>query len=104
MLINEIEFEQMNPLTYTFLQKNKNVLSERDKGNKTYRSWYAFGRTQSLKRYTGETVMYIPTFADPVNLQYNIRKHELFSSLLRIRLKSDTYTLEQIGDIIQKKP
>lgn len=102
VLINEIEFKQTNPFTYDFLYENKDILSKRDKGNKTYGSWYAFGRTQSLKRYTGETVMYIPTFADPMSLQYNIRKHELFSSLLCIRLKSNIYTLEQIGSIIKK--
>ncbi|SCY49789.1 Eco57I restriction-modification methylase [Flavobacterium anhuiense] len=36
------------PLTYKYLLNYKKILSERDKGNRDYEEWYAFGRNQAL--------------------------------------------------------
>lgn len=42
-------FKKSFPSTYKYLLANKITLSTRDKANKTYPSWYAYGRTQSLQ-------------------------------------------------------
>ena len=46
------------PKTYDFFCDNKNVLLERDNGNKKYPEWYAFGRTQGLNCFGKK--MFIP--------------------------------------------
>ncbi|EPH3386838.1 HsdM family class I SAM-dependent methyltransferase [Klebsiella oxytoca] len=48
-IIAERTFRKSYPFTYKYLLANKINLSTRDKGNKTYPSWYAYGRTQSLQ-------------------------------------------------------
>ena len=48
-IIAERTFRKLYPFTYKYLLANKFNLSTRDKGNKTYPSWYAYGRTQSLQ-------------------------------------------------------
>lgn len=48
-IIPEKTFKKSFPSTYKYLLANKITLSTRDKGNKTYPSWYAYGRTQSLQ-------------------------------------------------------
>ena len=43
------EFLQRNfPKAYIYLTAHKDVLALRDKGNRTYTEWYAYGRTQAL--------------------------------------------------------
>ncbi|VEI62279.1 class I SAM-dependent DNA methyltransferase [Serratia rubidaea] len=49
-IIPERELKKLYPFAYNYLSYNKLVLSTRDKGNKTYPSWYAYGRKQSLKQ------------------------------------------------------
>jgi len=44
----EINFRNNFPNALNYLESNKDVLSERDKGNREYEAWYAYGRTQSL--------------------------------------------------------
>lgn len=39
----------MYPKTYDYLSDFKEVLIKRDKGNRQYAAWYAYGRTQALK-------------------------------------------------------
>lgn len=36
------------PLAYGYLKTYKSVLSKRDKGNREYEAWYAFGRNQAI--------------------------------------------------------
>lgn len=40
--------DELDVETLSFLYKNKKELEQRDKGNKTYPKWYAYGRTQGL--------------------------------------------------------
>ena len=70
-IIDEERFKLENPLTYNYLLKNKEELSKRDKGNKTYSIWYAYGRTQSIK-YNDKLSIYLPCFIDPANIKKNI--------------------------------
>lgn len=70
-IIDENEFKRTNPKTYNYLSENKDELLKRDKGKKTYASWYAYGRTQSIK-YSNKLCLYIPCFLDPLNIDKNI--------------------------------
>ena len=70
-IIDENEFKKTNPKTYNYLSENKDELLKRDKGKKTYASWYAYGRTQSIK-YSNKLCLYIPCFLDPLNIDKNI--------------------------------
>lgn len=47
-VIAENELKSKFPFTYKYFLTQKKVLSERDKGNKEYEEWYAFGRNQAL--------------------------------------------------------
>lgn len=47
-IIGEQEMIIYFPFALKYLEENKEVLSLRDKGNKKYAMWYAFGRSQSL--------------------------------------------------------
>jgi adenine-specific DNA-methyltransferase len=47
-IINEKTLKKNYSNTYNYLTSQKEVLSKRDKGNKEYEEWYAFGRNQAL--------------------------------------------------------
>jgi len=71
IIINEERFKLENQLTYEYLLENKTELSKRDNGKKTYPTWYAFGRSQSIK-YSNKKCIYIPCFIDPKFIHKNI--------------------------------
>jgi len=96
-IIDEEKFKKTNPKTYEFLEQNREELEKRDKGNKTYASWYAFGRTQSLIKPKAEKVLYISTFVNPKNIKYKIDIPKLFVSSLCIEPKEDV----DINDIVE---
>ena len=48
IIIDEEEMKQIYPCAYKYLLAFRDELSLRDKGNKKYAAWYAFGRTQAL--------------------------------------------------------
>lgn len=83
-IIEEKELKEKNPKTYQYLLENKAELATRDKGNKTYAAWYAFGRTQSLKISKQERVIYLPTFVDPEKIGFCVGAPQLYSSCLCI--------------------
>lgn len=101
-LIEEDVFTKSNPKTYEYLLNNKEELSKRDKGNKTYPIWYAFGRTQSLILSGQKNVIYVSTFVDPNNIQYKIDKPKLCIGCLCIELKDNKYKLEDLKKIFEK--
>ncbi len=70
-IMNEEKFKTENPETYTYLLENKEELSKRDHGNKTYPAWYAYGRSQSIQ-YSNKKCLYIPSFVDPDKISENI--------------------------------
>ncbi|SHH05153.1 Type I restriction-modification system, DNA methylase subunit [Flavobacterium fluvii] len=47
-IIYEEELKLEFPSTYEYLLSQKEILSYRDKGNREYEKWYAFGRNQAL--------------------------------------------------------
>ncbi|MDA7495625.1 Eco57I restriction-modification methylase domain-containing protein, partial [Nitrosopumilus sp.] len=67
-IMDETLFKELNPLTYTYLLKNKKELAKRDKGNKTYCAWYAFGRSQSINKPKNKSI-YISSFLHPDNIE-----------------------------------
>lgn len=99
-IINENDFKNTNPLTYNYLENNKEELSKRDKGNKKYASWYAFGRTQSLV-LTKKKCIYIPCFLNPNDIKNKviIKEPILFHGCLCIE-PNDENDLEKIKNII----
>ena len=46
--MSETLIQQEYPLAYAYLSDFKIPLSERDKGNRKYEEWFAFGRSQAL--------------------------------------------------------
>ena len=50
-LMNEEQLIRNYPLAYKYLSHYKHTLSERDKGNREYSAWFAFGRSQALNIY-----------------------------------------------------
>ncbi len=99
-IIDENEFKKDNPQTYNYLQENKEELSKRDKGNKVYASWYAYGRTQSIKKSNKEC-LYIPCFLDPKNLTITKNKDILHYGCLCIE-PNDSNDLDYIKNVIIK--
>lgn len=47
-VISEETFQGSYPFAYNYLLANKEELSKRDNGHKTYPRWYAYGRSQAL--------------------------------------------------------
>lgn len=100
-IIEEHDFAKSNPETHQYLINNKDELAKRDKGNKKYSKWYSFGRTQSITVPKADKVIYVPTFADPNNISYNVMEPTYHISSLCIELKSDEYTIEEIVQILK---
>lgn len=61
-IIEESILQSDYPKTYKYLQLQKHILDERDKGKPNPVSWYAYGRTQGLNKY-GVKLLF-PTFAN----------------------------------------
>jgi hypothetical protein len=47
-ILDEDFLESNFPFAYEYLLSQKEILSKRDKGNRKYEKWYAFGRNQAL--------------------------------------------------------
>ena len=96
-IINEHEFKLINPKTYDYLVNNKEELQKRDKGKKTYPTWYAYGRSQSIL-YSTKTCVYISSFLDPRKISESlyIKQGTLHHNCLCIEPKNE----DNIPDII----
>lgn len=77
-ILPEQTFRQTYPNAYDYLEMQRAELSGRDKGNKEYEAWYAYGRRQSMDAYTYKLffphICERPTFViskDPELLFYN---------------------------------
>lgn len=103
VIIGEEKFREDNPHTYSYLEEHRDELAKRDKGNKKYPKWYSYGRTQSLKISKSPKVLYIPTFLDPNNFIYKIKKPCINIGTISIDIKEGkNYTPEYIQQIIEK--
>ena len=100
-IINETDFKANNPETYTYLESNKEELQKRDKGKKTYPTWYAYGRSQSIL-YSTKTCVYISSFLDPRKISESlyIKQGTLHHNCLCIEPKNED-TIPDIIDAIK---
>ncbi len=66
-IIDSTILRDQYPYTYKYLESQKKILKERDKGNTDdYPAWYAYGRTQSL--VTPRNILFVPKLANkPLN-------------------------------------
>ncbi len=100
-IIDETSFSKQNPQTYKYLQEHKNELDKRDKGKKQYATWYAYGRTQSLKLPNAKHVIYIPSFINPENYKPLIDTPKLFISSICIE-PNDNVDVNYIVEVLKK--
>jgi hypothetical protein len=100
-IISEKKFKENNPQTYEYLLNNKDELSKRDKGNKKYPEWYAYGRSQSIT-FSSKKCIYISSFINPDNIKDNIliKKGLLHHSCLCIEPNNDKDIEKIISSII----
>ena len=91
-------------LTYKYLLSQKDELSKRDKGNKTYPKWYSYGRTQSLK-YSKKRCIYIPCFLNPelINERITTNSNILHSGCLCIEPTNEKDIQKIINTIVNNK-
>lgn len=96
-IIRENDFKLINPKTYNYLVNNKEELRKRDKGNKTYPEWYAYGRSQSIL-HSNKKCVYISSFLNPrkISEYLHIREGTLHQNCLCIEPKNEN----DIPDII----
>lgn len=101
-IIDEIYFKEQNPLTYKYLEKNKDELKKRDKGNKIYPAWFAYGRSQSINKPKRKSI-FIPCFLDPKKIKDKIFIKEpiLYQGCLCIE-PNDENDINKIKNIIIK--
>ena len=100
-IIDECEFKKENPQTYNYLITQKGELSKRDKGNKKYASWYAYGRSQSLIIPKKKKVVYMPCFINPKKFELYVKNPTLFKGCLCIE-PNDEKDIELICNVIRK--
>lgn len=67
-IIEENNFKNKNPQTYAYLNAHRDELVKRDKGKKTYATWYAYGRTQSILKPRNQCI-YVPCFVNPLDIE-----------------------------------
>ena len=99
-IINESSFKKHNPRTYEYLLSHKSELAQRDKGKKSYPTWYAFGRSQSLQIPSINKSLYIPNLCDSKNIKGTIMDTMLHISSIRIYSTDPDYSLADIMKII----
>jgi hypothetical protein len=91
IIMEEPLFAQQNPQTYQYLLSYKNELAKRDNGKKNYPTWFAYGRTQSIRfPHNNWNCIYIPSFIDPafIDKKIFIKNNTLHTSCLRIQPKN----------------
>jgi len=99
-IIEETEFKKHNPQTYQYLLDHKAELAQRDKGNKKYPAWYAYGRSQSLLKSKAKHIILLPTFMDPDNIILVKREPILFYGCLCIEPYNEKDLMKIIDTIV----
>lgn len=75
-IIKEKTFQRDFPYAYEYLNSHKDELSKRDKGNKKYEAWYAYGRSQALNIFGLK--LFFPHISDKPYFVYTRDKELLF--------------------------
>ena len=72
VLIDYDEMRSRFPAAYDYLSAFREELDKRNMPNRTDRTWYAYGRSQSLKRFTGKPHLIWPVLSTDSNYVYDI--------------------------------
>lgn len=72
-IIPEESLKSRYPMCYRYLSDVKGILSSRDKGNKVYPTWYAWGRTQAMNFHGPR--LYTKTFSNEPNFILDIESN-----------------------------
>lgn len=96
-LIDETSFMNTYPKTYKYLKTQRTQLDSRDKGNRTNRGWYAYGRTQGLNKY-GKKLLF-PTFAKKPKFTYVDNEDALFCNGYAV-FENEKYDLNILSKIL----
>lgn len=96
-ILAENIFQELNPNTYSYMYENKKRLENRDRGNKKYEAWYAYGRRQGLNVPTESHSVYVSTLCNPKHISF-IKETMLFYS--GIRIVPTESTCEKISGIL----
>ena len=75
-LLDEAFFEENFPHAYSYLDSYKHELAKRDKGNREYEAWYAYGRSQALT-FTGNKLIF-PYISKEPNFVFSSQNDLLF--------------------------
>jgi hypothetical protein len=97
-LIEENKFKSANPQTFAYLEENKDELMKRDKNQRTYVNWYAYGRSQSIVIPKVENGLYIPSMGTQKFPIYE-DKPQLFIAGILITLLDDIDPNISLNDI-----
>lgn len=95
-------FDIVYPKAYQYLLDCKRELENRDKGNKVYKRWYSYGRTQALKVVKGKR-LFISTIVKNIKDFLIECDVELYYSGLCIEPKNKGISLQTIRDKLLKK-
>ncbi|MBQ0088927.1 MAG: N-6 DNA methylase [Prevotellaceae bacterium] len=87
-IISEDLFKRDYPYAYEYLISNKEELSKRDKGHKTYPQWFAYGRSQALN-IKGERLLF-PHICDVPCFVYCGKESMLFYDGYAITAENST--------------
>ncbi|MCQ2336895.1 MAG: N-6 DNA methylase [Paludibacteraceae bacterium] len=90
-VISEDFFIENYPCAYRYLQTCRNVLDARDKGEREYEAWYAFGRTQAIAD-TGKKLLF-PYMSDMPHFIYTSQKDMMIYCGYAIYNESETELL-----------
>ena len=99
-IIDEVSFSKSYPYAYKYLTMFKSVLSLRDKGEKQYELWYAFGRNQALL-YSGYKLL-LPYITNKPCFVYTNDRNLLFYNGYAI-LSDDSNALRVLEKILMSK-
>ena len=98
-IIPEKTMKKEYPLAYEYLLKNKEILDKRDAGRKNPVAWYAFGRSQGLKKCLGRKIIFSPMMKKPAFYICDNEEALIYSGY---GIKSE-YPLEKITKILNSK-
>lgn len=97
-IIDEENMRTQNPKTFEYLLSCKEELEKRDRGNKKYERWYAFGRRQGLMNEDDTNdKLYLSTLSSP-DIQVIQHQNTLFYSGICISPKNNN--IEMIKNIL----
>lgn len=98
VLIDEEKFENLYPRAYAYLENKRGILATRDKGKGKYENWYAYGRNQSLEKYSSK--LFFPHITPHIpNFKISTDENLLFYNGLAV-VSDDIFELQFLKKIM----